>query len=617
MNTGAAGAPDSESGGQIPDWSRGLAGVVAVSTLGAMILLTLMEPVLRLAGFGITFGDWVRHLTLWVGLFGALLASLKDRHLSIAVGETLRHGPSKSRLHLVSRGGTIGILLCLAFASGQYILMMGSFGESVGGWLPFWIAVLPLPATFLLMALATGIHVRGGWRAWTPVLIIAVLMGPVLIFLPLGEGTVVRSLGIGLVCALAAMGMPLFAALGGAALLLFFLSEGPVTSISEAIYRITTEAALPSIPLFALAGVVLAKGKGPDRLIRLVRAWTGWIPGGASVATILACAFFTAITGASGVTILALGGLLLPVLLAADHSEKFGLGLLTASGSVGLLFPPSIPVILYAVRGQVWYGELFAAGILPGILLLTLLAAFSTTQVRHQWSERPRFDAKEAWAATRVAWGDILLPVLIAWAILGGYMTIVETSALAALWAVTLEVGIHRNLSPKKGLPATFVETCFLVGALVAVIALAFGLFEYLVWAQIPDRIVTWVQGAIHSKWTFLLVLNLLLLVVGALMDIFSAIILIVPIIVPLAHHFGVGVTHIGIVFLANLELGYLTPPVGMNLFLSSLTFDRPLLKIWRATLPFLGIVAGWVLLVTYLPWLSEGFAQYVLALLD
>ncbi len=245
-----------------------------------------------------------------------------------------------------------------------------------------------------------------------------------------------------------------FAALGGASLLLFFLSESPVTAIPDAIYKIASEAYLPSVPLFALVGVVLARGGGPGRLIRLAQAWTGWIPGGASLATILTCAFFTAITGASGVTILALGGLLFPVLLAARHSDKFGLGLLTASGSVGLLFPPSIPVILYAVRGQIGYGELFLAGLLPGILLLSLLAGYAMFQVRDQWVDRPRFDLREAVAATRVAWGDILLPVLVVWAIFGGYLTIVGASALAALWAVILEVGVHRTLGFRKGLPA-------------------------------------------------------------------------------------------------------------------------------------------------------------------
>jgi tripartite ATP-independent transporter DctM subunit len=306
------------------------------------------------------------------------------------------------------------------------------------------------------------------------------------------------------------------------------------------------------------------------------------------------------------------------VLVAAKHNEEFSLGLLTASGSVGLLFPPSIPVVLYAVRGSyrgaaLTPDELWLAGLVPGILLLLLLGGYSVLQVRDQWGERPRFDLGEALSATRVAWGDLLIPVLVVGAIFGGFTTIVEASALVALWAIILEAGIHRTMGVRKGLPATFLESSLLVGALMAVIGLAFGLFSYFVDQQIPDRVAAWVTTVIHSKWVFLLVLNLLLLVVGALMDIFSAIVLVVPVIAAIAPESGISPVHLGIVFLANLELGYLTPPVGMNLFLSSLTFDRPLLKVWRATLPFLAIFAAWVILVTYVPALSEGVVNLVL----
>jgi len=605
--------PDTQRTGTLQAWAVKPAGSVAVLALGLMVALPVLPLLFKPFGIEVSYADWIQHLMLWVGLFGAVLASLKDRHLSIAIGEAVRSSRWKDRFEILSRGGTVGILLCLALASGQYILRMGGFGPDVGGWLPFWAALLPLPFAFVAMAVATGLHIGRGWRPRALTGLVALLVGPALLFIPVGDGSAVRVLGIGLLCALAAAGMPLFAALGGVSLLLFFLSDSPVAAIAEGIYKISTEFALPSIPLFALVGVVLARGKGPDRLVRLFRAWTGWLPGGPSVVAILGCAFFTAITGASGVTILALGGLLFPVLLAAHHGERFSLGLLTSSGSVGLLFFPSLPVILYAVRGQVWFVELFIAGFLPGVLLLVLLGGFSLLHARHQRIERVRFDFREAMAATRLAWGDVLLPILIVVAV-GRLTNIVGASALAALWAIILEVGIHKNLGLKRDVPAAFVETCFLVGALVAVITVAFGLFEYLTTYGISDRIAEWVATVIHSRWAFLLVLNLLLLVVGALMDIFSAIILVVPIIMPLAATFGVSMTHLGIVFLANLELGYLTPPVGMNLFLSALTFDRPLLKIWRATLPFLGIVAVWVLLVTYLPWLSEGFAGWVLS---
>jgi tripartite ATP-independent transporter DctM subunit len=371
---------------------------------------------------------------------------------------------------------------------------------------------------------------------------------------------------------------------------------------------------LPSIPLFALAGIVMARGGAPERLTRLVRAWIGWAPGGSSIATVVACAFFTAITGASGVTILALGGLLYPILVAAHHKKEFSLGLVTASGSVGLLFFPSVPVILYAVCAGIGFNRLFAAALLPGILLLVILVAFSMWSSEGNGRDRPDFDVREIATATWIARGDLLLPILIIGGYFSGLMTLVEVAALAALWAIVLETVLHRSLGARDGLPEAFVETAVVMGALIAVIGLALGLYGYLVDALIPTRVAEWVTGIIESKWVFLLVLNLLLLLVGALMDIYSAIVVVVPLLVPIAALYGLHPAHVGVVFLANLELGYLTPPVGMNLFLSSLTFERPLLKVWRAVLPFLAIFAAWVILITYVPWLSSGFAEWILS---
>ncbi|MCJ7626863.1 MAG: TRAP transporter large permease subunit, partial [Longimicrobiales bacterium] len=316
---------------------------------------------------------------------------------------------------------------------------------------------------------------------------------------------------------------------------------------------------------------------------------------------------------ASGVTILALGGLFFPILVAAKHNERFSLGLLTASGSVGLLFPPSLPVILYAVFGRVPIDRLFVAALLPGLLLLTMLGVFSVVSGAGDKATRANFELREAVSATRGAWGDLLLPVLIVVGLFGGFMTLVEVSALTALLAIVLETGIHRRISFRTGVVEAVVETTVLIGALIAVIGLAYGMVSYLVDAMVPVRAAEWVTTVIHSKWVFLIVLNLGLLVVGSLMDIFSAIVIVVPLIFPMAEAFGIHPAHLGVVFLANLELGYLTPPVGMNLFLSSLTFGKPLLEVWRAALPFLAMMAAWVLLVTYIPWLSSGFMEWVM----
>lgn len=609
MMSPAGGPPSQEIPGDPPGLATKLATFVALGSLGIMVLLPLLERIPWVPFLNSEL--WVRHLTLWVGLFGALLASWQGRHLCIAVGEALRSTAWKTRFEFFSRAGTIGILICLTIVSGQNIFNQ-PWSDSAVGWLPLKIALVPMPLAFAGMAFLTFWRAREKWSFRLGIASLALLFGPAVILTPLGMEPVARIVGIVLLVLLAAVGMPLFAALGGASLLLYFMAGVPTVSVAYDAYTIASAYYLPSIPLFALVGTILARGGAPKRLVRFAQAWTSWIPGGAAVATVLACAFFTAISGASGVTILALGGLLLPVLIAAHNTERFGLGLLTASGSVGLLFPPSIPVILYAIKGQVHFKELFLAGVVPGVILLALLAGFSVSQVKHLWRDRPAFDFREARAATAVASGDLVLPIIVVVVLFKGWMTIVGVAALAAFGAIILECVVHRSLDLRNGLPKAFFETAFLVGALVAVIALAFAFSQFLIVDLIPFRIADWVTSMIHSKWAFLLVLNLLLLVVGAMMDIFSAIVIVVPLIVPLAEAFGVGHAHLGIIFLANLELGYLTPPVGLNLFLSSLTFDRPLLKVWSAVVPFVVIFALWVILVTYVPWLSQGVVELV-----
>jgi tripartite ATP-independent transporter DctM subunit len=551
--------------------------------LGAMVLLPLLE---------------------------AVLASFQDRHLSLSVGEAIRSERFGRRLDILSKAGAIGVLTCLCWASFVLVRSQTYSPETLAGWLPVWVAQLTMPVGFALMAVGTFRRSPGGWRNRSALLFIAVLMGPILAFLPLAGGTSLAVVGILATIGLAAAGLPLYAVLGGAAMLLFFASDIPIAAVPAETYRIVTQPMLPSIPLFALAGVVLARGGAPTRLVRLVSAWSGWMPGGASIAAILGCAFFTAITGASGVTILALGGLFLPILLAARHNERFSLGLLTASGSVGLLFPPSLPVILYGVYGRVAIDRLFLSGLVPGLLLLAILGIYGVVNSRGKRATRPMFDIREAGAATWAARGDLVLPVVVVVALFGGYMTVVEIAAFSALWAILLETLIFRSLDFRRGLIEAMVETSVLIGALLAILGLALGLVSFLVDAQVPLNVADWITSAIKSKWIFLLILNVMLLGVGALMDIYAAIVVVVPLIVPTATAYGIDPAHLCVIFLTNLQLGYLTPPVGMNLFLSSLRFDRPILEIWRSTMPFLLIFAVWVLLVTYLPVLSVGVAD-------
>jgi C4-dicarboxylate transporter DctM subunit len=345
----------------------------------------------------------------------------------------------------------------------------------------------------------------------------------------------------------------------------------------------------------------------PERLVGFFRGLFGWAPAGTAVAAVAACAFFTAVTGASGVTILALGGLLLPILVQEGYPRRFAIGLLTASGSIGLLFPPSLPVILYGIRSEQPIENLFLAGIFPGILIVAGVAAFSALRGRQGGVQRTPFDGRATLAAVWRAKWDLFLPVFVLLSLLAGMATLVEAAALTAAYAIFIEVVIHRTLSLRRDTVRIFMETAILMGALLFILGSALGLTGYMVGEEIPARITQWVQASVHSKVLFLLTLNVLLLVTGMLLDIFSAIIIVVPLIIPLGEAFGVNPIHLGIIFLCNLELGYLTPPVGLNLFLSSLRFRVPLAEIWRTAVPFLLIFGIWVFLITYVPALTLG----------
>jgi tripartite ATP-independent transporter DctM subunit len=380
-----------------------------------------------------------------------------------------------------------------------------------------------------------------------------------------------------------------------------------MSAIAIETYGLATMPLLPTLPLFALAGTVLAAGGASKRLVSFFRGLFGWVPAGNAVATVVACAFFTAITGASGVTILALGGLLLPILIQEGYSKKFAIGLLTASGSIGLLFPPSLPVILYGVSAKVPIEHLFLAGLIPGLLIVLLVAVFSAMWGRKYGVARSSFEPAQLARAVWTAKWDLFLPVFVIMSLLIGLTSLVEAAALTAAYAIFIEVFVHRTLSIRRDAVRVLMETSILMGALLFILGSALGLTGYMVGEEVPMRIADWVQDSVSSKLMFLLTLNVLLLVAGMLLDIFSAIIIIVPLIIPLGNAFGIHPVHLGIIFLANLELGYMTPPVGINLFLSSLRFQIPLTDIWKMVLPFLIIFAIWVLLITYAPPLTLG----------
>ncbi len=406
---------------------------------------------------------------------------------------------------------------------------------------------------------------------------------------------------------LALFGTPLFVIISAVALMAFFSADIDSSAVIIELYRLASQPVLLAIPLFTFAGYLLAESKTPQRLVNFSRALMGWMPGSLAIVTLLSCAVFTAFTGASGVTIVALGGLLLPALLDDNYSEKFSLGMLTASGNLGLLFPPSLPIILYGLVSSTSIDQLFTAGILPGILMVGLLSVYSVWSARRQGvgMKSLAFDKKRLWQSTREAIWEIPLPFIILGGIYGGFFTATEAAAVTAFYVLIIEVFIYRDISLKKDLLRVARESMIMVGGILVILAAALGLANYLIDAEIPSAILEAMRGYVDSPFEFLIVLNLFLLVVGAMMDIFSAIMVVAPLVIPIAAQFNIDPVHLGIIFLANLGIGYSTPPVGMNLFIASMRFEQPVMKLYKATIPFLIILLVSLVIITYWPDLS------------
>ena len=404
----------------------------------------------------------------------------------------------------------------------------------------------------------------------------------------------------------ALFGAPIFAVMSAFALSAFYFSGIELSAVSVEIYRLAGAPTIITIPLFTFAGYVLAESKAPMRLLRLSNAFLGWMPGGTAIVCIFVCAFFTAFTGASGVTIIALGGLLYPILIQEGYSEKFTLGLITTCGSLGLLFPPSLPIILYGIIAKVDIDDLFLAGLIPGIVLMLILGTYAIYKARNNKNKTKHvFSFSEVRGAIWEARYEIPLPIFILGGIYGGIVTATEASALSAFYVLITNTFITKDLSLTKDIPKVIVESLTLVGAILLILCCALGLTNYLVDEEIPMKILATMSTLITNKYVFLLVLNLFLLVVGCLMDIFSAIIVVVPLIIPIAEQFGVNPLHLAIVFLTNLEIGYITPPVGINLFISSFRFNRPVLELYKVSIPFLFLLLLALIMITYIPWLT------------
>ncbi|MEM1414858.1 MAG: TRAP transporter large permease [Myxococcota bacterium] len=416
--------------------------------------------------------------------------------------------------------------------------------------------------------------------------------------------------------ALALLGVPLLAIFAAAAMLLFArLEDTSITGAAADIFseKFAESPVLVTIPLFTFAGYLMAESGTPQRLVRVSRAFFGWLPGGLAIVCLLASAFFTTFTGGSGITIVAIGGLLYPALLADGYPERFSLGLVTSSGSLGLLFPPSLPILLFAVVAGIQVEALFVAGVIPGFVSVLALVIFSVfVGFRSPELTTQKFAWKEAGAAFRETIWELLLPVALIALLMTGKLRIHEAAAFTALYVLIIEVFVYRDVSFRRDLPRIVSESMTLVGAILAILATAIGFTGFLIQDQLPMKILEFMSESIDSPFEFLLVLNVFLLLVGMLMDVFSAIVVVVPLILPIARSFGIDDYHLGIVFLLNLEIGYMTPPVGLNLFIASFRFGKPVTTLYRAVLPYIGLLVIALVVVTYVPSLSTSLVDLV-----
>lgn len=543
----------------------------------------------------------IRHITLVLGMVGGLLAARQDRLLCISSLRDLLPDRFRTPIKCFTNCVAIGVSLWLGLASLEFVAAEREFGETMALGIPFWWFQAFLPIGFLGIAIRLFIRNSESWKGATATVLV-VSISLVVIYPQTAEASKVVWPYLVVLGLATLLGTPIFVSIGGAAVLLFWGQGDPVASVPLDHYDQVTNPLLATLPLFTVAGFFLAHSKASKRLVDFFHAWAKPIRGGEGIVTILACAFFTAFTGGSGVTILALGGILLPVLIAGKYTESQGIGLLTGASSLGILFPPCVPLIVYSIVSGVGMNEMFLGGLIPGILMLVLTSIWAVNLARKSGAIPEKFSLNEAWKATWSAKWELLMPVIPIVLIFGGYALPVNAAAATAFYALIVEAFVHRELKLSGSLRDSLLECGTLVGGVLLILGTAMGFTNFLITEHVPDDTAIWLSDSIQSKFLFLLSLNIFLIIVGCLMDIFAAIIVITPLLLPVGAAFGIHPMHMGIIILANLELGFLTPPVGLNLFLSSYRFNKPILDVVKFTLPVFFVILIGVLLITYFP---------------
>ncbi len=597
-------------------WSKRFASaenLLISLALGAMVLLPLSEAALRRtfhASIPASISI-VQHLVLVVGMLGGAIAAREHRLLSLSTfGETNLRGGWKiiSRICTSGVSAVISSFLCLAAC--QFVQAESQAGKILAYGVPLWVVECILPVGFAVITLRILWHTSKNWPSRLAATLLALLLASVASQWPMPEHHFV-GITLSVLFLASLLGVPAFVTLGGSALILFSGVDQPIASIPIAHYALVTNPTLPTLPLFTLAGYFLAEGNAPKRLVRVFYSLFGQFRGGPAIVTVLVCAFFTSFTGASGVTILALGGLLMPVLADAKYREKDAHGLMTGAGSLGLLLPPCLPLIVYAIVAKVPIERMFLGGIVPAFVMMIAISIWGIRRGPKNDAPTVKFDWREARQALWDAKYELLMPVIACVALFSGLATPVEAAAVTAFYAFLVETVFHREMNVFRDLPRVMAECGLLIGGVLLILGVSLGFTNYLVDAEVPAHAVTWTTNTIHSPFLFLLLLNLFLLIVGCLMEIYPAIVVEVPLLVPLGAAYGIDPVRLGIIFLANMELGYLTPPVGLNLLMSSYRFRKPVPEVLRAVIPVIVVLSVGVLLITYIPALTTTLPQW------
>ena len=579
-----------------------------------LFLILISFPIFQILGRYISFfsipasQEIVQHMTLWIGFIGAVIAARSNKLLSVVREPVFDSSTKVSWPKFFVHVFSLSIVFVLSISYLKMIQIGFQYPDYIAPYIPTWFAQSIIPIGLILIWYQMIMTSSTDLKYRVLLTVISIIPTIILYFwqFPLANPLLLWTKVL-FAISLVAFGLPIFILLASLSIF-FFLSEPSewatnydlISTISDSAYRIVVSPTLAAIPIFTLAGYILAESNISERLIRFFKASLGWLPGSTVLIVVLLCAFFTALTGGSGVTILALGAILYPILIHDGYSKQFSLGIITTAGSLGLLFPPSLPAIIYSVTAGINPLELFKQALIPAIFLMSIMFFYGLYK-RPKSKTVERFVFKDAFETAKIAKWEIAIPLLIILSLFSGFATLVESAALLVLYVLTVELYIFKDIS-FKNLPKIIIDCSTLVGGVLIILGFAMGFTGYLVDAQIPLKILNFVQSTISSKIIFLLALNILLLIVGCLMDVFSAIIVVVPLIAPLATYFGIDPFHLAIIFIANLELGYITPPVGMNLYLSSYRFEKDMPTIYSATLPFFFIRLIGVILITYIP---------------